>query len=292
MNKLFLGTLTLALLIANSLTQAADLPNEYLKAPQPPPLYSWTGLYLGGNVGYSWGNSQTDLTFRDTAGAGILFGSSTRPNMDGAIGGGQIGYSYQIGNIVWGIESDIQAADQTGNATFICPGAICSPRAPLPPPGPVLATINQRLEWFGTLRGRVGVTAIPTVLLYMTGGLAYGEVDTNGTLSGFSTGGLGCPAAGCPPALPEFLLSTTLGTNDLRVGWTIGAGIEAALWGNWTGKLEYLYIDLGSLSGTGANSAIFPPIATDFNSHICDNIVRVGLNYRWGLENAPVIARY
>jgi outer membrane immunogenic protein len=282
MKKLLLGTFTLALLIATSLGQAADLPGGYRKAPPPapPPLYNWTGFYLGGNVGYSWGNSQTDMTFRDTG--TILFGSSTRFKMDGAVGGGQIGYNYQTGNIVWGIESDVQATDQAGSATFICPGAICSPRPGLAPPGPVLANINQRLEWFGTIRGRVGVTVIPTVLLYVTGGLAYGEVNTNGTLSGFDP----------VPVLPEFVVSTTLGTNDLRTGWTVGAGIETALWGNWAGKVEYLYIDLGSLAGTGANLAITPPIAINFSSHILDNIVRVGLNYRWGPESAPIVARY
>ena len=148
MNKLLIGMLPLVLLITFNLAQGADLPAPYLKAPPQPPLYSWTGIYLGGNVGYGWGNSQTDVTL---AGAGVLFGSNSRFKMDGAIGGGQVGYNYQTGNIVWGVETDLQAADQAGSATFICPGAICSPRVPLPPPGPVIANLNERLEWFGTV---------------------------------------------------------------------------------------------------------------------------------------------
>jgi outer membrane immunogenic protein len=148
----------------------------------------------------------------------------------------------------------------------------------------VIGSLNQKLEWFGTVRSRIGLPVTPTVLAYVTGGLAYGEVNTEGTLSGFTA-----PVCGC------VLLSTPVmaafGSNTTRVGWTIGAGIEASLWENWTAKIEYLYIDLGTIAATGVNQLSFPPIAAVFSAQITDNIVRVGLNYSFN-RTAPIIAKY
>ena len=91
--------------------------------------------------------------------------------MDGVIGGGQIGYNWQVQNWVWGLEADIQASDQKGRRDFLCPIGVCTPGALiLVAPGPAVpVALDQKLEWFGTVRGRVGVLATPQVLFYATG---------------------------------------------------------------------------------------------------------------------------
>jgi outer membrane immunogenic protein len=249
-----------------SAASAADMP-VYLKAP--PPVWSWTGFYLGGNVGYSWGKSDTSVSFFDSV-TGALVGQDSKTfSLNGVIGGGQIGYNWQTGKWVWGLETDIQASGQKGSADFVCASG-CGP-------GPVTETLNQKLDWFGTVRGRLGFTVTPTVLLYGTGGLAYGDIKTDGTISD----------------------PVTFNTSTVKTGWTAGAGIEARISGNWTAKLEYLYMDLGNVSGGTVATPIFvPPCTTVFaarggcnntlnstfsstGSGITDNIVRVGVNYKF-----------
>jgi len=192
-------------------------------------------VYWGDNVGYSWGKSKYDATL---TGVGTV---SYSQNIDGAIGGVQTGYNYQFGAWVWGLETDIQASGEKGGSTLT--GAL-----PL-----TSVTTDDKLQWFGTTRGRLGVLATPNVLFYGTGGAAYGLVKNSATIT----------VAGV----------SAVGTfSDLRAGWTAGGG--------WSAKLEYLYMDLGrteqTFSGFGVGT-----IATQTRS-TTDNIVRVGLNYKWG----------
>ncbi|WP_315838389.1 outer membrane protein [Bradyrhizobium prioriisuperbiae] len=240
---LALGT---ALVAGAGAASAADLPARvYTKAP--PMLvqaYNWTGFYAGVNAGVGFGRSKTDLAVPG------LGDEHSRLGGLGALGGAQIGYNLQtgnflgLGNIVFGVEADIQGADLQDNRTcyyFCAPGAG--------------AAINQKLDWFGTARGRVGIASGP-VFSYFTGGFAYGNVKTTITdLSGLTA--------------PSTFSST-------RTGWTIGSGVEAALGGNWTGKVEYLYVDLGTQSGI--NTAV----PYTYSSEIREHIFRAGLNYRFG----------
>ena len=202
--------------------------------------------------------------------------------------GGQVGYNWQSSNWVFGLEADAQWTGQKGSADFLCAagGAVvvgaaalpgpCLPGSTFLPPGTVGAglSIDQRLEWFGTLRGRLGVLVTPSVLLYGTGGLAFGSVKTDALLASITPAGV--PVAAASSA------STT------HAGWTVGAGIEAHLGGNWTGKAEYLYIDLGTFSSTVALPAAL--IGANISSRITDNIFRVGINYHF--TPGPVVARY
>ncbi|KRR07174.1 hypothetical protein CP49_18910 [Bradyrhizobium valentinum] len=259
---------------ATSAASAADLAaRPYTKAPViAEPIYNWTGFYIGGNVGYSWGRSSDTSTLTNGAGT-VLFTSANRANMDGVIGGGQIGYNWQVQNWVWGLEADIQASDQKGGRDFLCPTAVCTPSAVLlVAPGPAVpVSLDQKLEWFGTVRGRVGVLATPRVLFYATGGLAYGEVRTAETIGAGAFG---------------FSSSTT------KAGYTVGAGVEGVIAGNWTAKLEYLYVDLGRVSGSFVTT--IPALgggvlSSNYSSRVTDNIVRVGLNYKF---SGPVVAKY
>jgi outer membrane immunogenic protein len=247
MKKLFLATTAFVVLAAAS-AGAADMSARPVYAPPAPvPVYSWTGIYWGGNVGYSWGQSKNDRTL---VGFGVT--ATESQDMDGVIGGVQTGYNYQFGAWVLGLEADIQASGQKGGSTFQVPGL---PTATL--------TTDHKLEWFGTARPRLGVLATPNLLLYGTGGVAFGQVKDSYTAT---VAGLG-PVA-------------TATVDDVKAGWTAGAGIEGAFGGGWSAKVEYLYIDLGKLQQT-----VTLPLAgvtATFNSHVTDNIVRVGLNYKWG----------
>jgi outer membrane immunogenic protein len=260
---------------------AADLRPVY-KAPVPvAPVWSWTGFYVGGNAGYSWGRSETDVGYYNTttglpivAPAGSI--TSADFNMDGWVAGVQAGYNWQTGNWVLGVEADFQWTGQDGGADFRCAsvtlGGACLPGLTFLPPG-VTGTslaLSQSLEWFGTFRGRLGYTVAPTVLLYVTGGLAYGEIETSGTLTGASLNGL--------PTVASFSNSTT------KTGWTVGAGVEARIVGNWTGKLEYLYVDLGSVSGSVSGLTAVPlpfAVGATYTSDITDHILRAGVNYKF-----------
>ena len=128
--------------------------------------------------------------------------------------------------------------------------------------------VDQRLEWFGTFRGRGGFLVTPTALLYATGGLAYGSVETGVLLAGFN-------AAGAP-------ISTTFVGESTRVGWTIGGGLEWKFARNWSGKLEYLYMDLGNTSNTVfLTTGPGAGIGANITSRVTDNIFRAGVNYQF-----------
>ena len=233
MKRLLIGISAAASLIATG-ALAADLPaRTYTKAPvYVEPVFDWTGFYIGGNLGYSWGQSRDTSTITNTAGT-VLFTSADKTSLDGIVGGGQIGYNWQMQRMVFSLEADIQGTDEKGSRDFTCPQSTCTPTfgqiAVFPGPA-VPVTLNQKIDWFGTVRGRIGYLADPKLLLYVTGGLAYGEVDFSATIG---------------------LVPTGFGTvSSTHVGYTVGAGIEGVIGGNWTARLEYLYVDLGTVNGS------------------------------------------
>lgn len=267
---------------------AADLAaRPYVKAPpMVEPIWSWTGFYVGGNAGYSWGRSRTDVSYYSTT-TGLPIappaGSITSASFDmnGAIAGGQIGYNWQVNNWLLGLEGDAQWSDEKGRAGYLCAttlaGSPCIPGVTFVPGAAGTAlTIDQKLEWFGTVRGRAGILAAPRWLLYVTGGLAFGEIKTTGTMSGFSF----------PGGLP---VASVGSTSTTRAGWTVGAGVEGKITQNWSAKLEYLYMDLGSFGSGPFTLAPASAIAANVNSKFTDHILRVGINYQFG---GPVVARY
>jgi outer membrane immunogenic protein len=272
-----------------------------LKAPPPAdPIWTWTGWYVGGNVGYSWGRDHGPITLSDPV-AGTLFSVAGNTHLDGVIGGGQIGYNWQIKNWVYGLEADIQASGQRGNTNLVCPGgtatALTGPAglailngtcslghvgdtaAGNVPAFPVTDSLSEKLDWFGTFRGRIGPTVTPKTFAYLTGGLAYGHVNVADTVSGINI--IGAQGVNGSTLVP---VGAGVSTGTIKAGWTIGAGIESVLWGNWTGKIEYLYIDLGTVSGSFATPIITPAgnnLIASYSSHVTDNILRVGLNYQF-----------
>jgi outer membrane immunogenic protein len=231
---------------ASQSASAADLP---LKAPPmvaAPLPWSWTGLYLGGNIGYSWGQAGSVTTLN---GAQVF---SDSLNVDGIIGGGQIGYNWQASNFVFGIEADIQGSGQKGDKSV-------SFLIPVPNAGLALetASFQSKLTDFGTVRGRAGY-AVNQWLLYVTGGWAYGHETLDGTATV-----LGVTA--------PFSYSTN------RSGWTLGGGVEMAINRNWSWKAEYIHLDLGSWNITTV-SALGTSVET---VKFTDDIFRLGVNYRF-----------
>jgi len=271
---------------------AADLPvRTYTKAPvYVDPGYNWSGFYIGGNAGYSWGSAATDGTQTGTQSVSeftaitnvLLLGFpvvtplasvpvSGRANVDGFVGGGQAGYNWQRGTWLFGLEADLQGSDERGSSD-VCLVAGCAT-------GTGLFTANYKLDWFGTARGRIGILPTDRVLLYATGGLAYG---------GFSA---------TAPAIP-------LSWGTTHAGWTVGAGAEAAIDHHWSVKLEYLYMVLGDVGdgSTTATTVVTQPgvpirhttvtttaLTSAFSTRFTDNILRVGINYRF---DPPVVAKY
>jgi len=275
MKKLVL-TIATAIGLISANAYAADMRMP-MKAPPPvaAAAWSWTGFYIGINGGYSWGRSRNDATFV-TAPGGVAIvpgpGSTVGSGFDltGGLAGGQIGYNWQMSNWLIGLEGDGQWASERGSSTFLCAAPVlggCLPGLTFIPPGATgtIGTLSQKIDAFGTFRGRLGWLVTPEVLLYGTGGLAVGDVRTSLALSGFT-------AAGVPVAVSS-------ASNTIRVGWTAGAGIEGMFARNWSAKLEYLYMDLGSVNT--ALSLTPPGIALNTRSRVTDNILRAGINYHF-----------
>jgi len=197
---------------------AADIQRRQVmpaKAPVYVPPYNWTGFYVGINGGGGWGRSDFSAPV-----------SSGAFNTSGGLVGGTLGYNYQIGQAVLGVEGDLDWSNIGGSTT-------CG-----------VTTCETRNHWLSTARGRLGY-AVDRFMPYVTGGAAFGDIKT-------SVAGVG-------------------DTHTTRAGWTVGGGVEAAIAGPWTAKLEYLYVNLGS-AGT-----VVPGADASFHT----NIVRAGLNYRF-----------
>jgi outer membrane immunogenic protein len=269
---------------------AADLP---VKARPPVvAVYNWTGFYVGGNIGYSWGRS--DVTLGDDF-SGLAFATSERLKPSGVIGGVQAGYNWQASrNWVWGVEADFQWSGQKDSVSRSLDFGPESCGETCTISGTAAGRLESKLTWLGTVRGRVGFVAdsMPTVLWYGTGGLAYGRVKTSG-LAGFSasgTNGVNCEGGSCDFTATG---SATFSEAKTKVGWALGAGVEGA-WGNdWTWKVEYLYVDLGTVSGitaltssascTGSCGFFSTPFssAVTYSNKMTDNIVRIGFNRKF-----------
>jgi outer membrane immunogenic protein len=278
-----------ALLIAAPLStaSAADMP---LKAPPPPPapVYSWTGFYVGANGGYGWDHRTVSYSPNDPP-ANFLLTTGLPPpgptsfNSNGGLGGLQAGYNWQL-NPKWllGLEADFDWSGIKGNGISIfqqIPAGVVG--------GPSNIQANQDINWFGTMRARLGFLPANNTLIYATAGLAYGHTSEQLTLNGagFANGpqfGWQCSSGPVPPPLP--VTKCFVGSSSrTETGWTIGGGLEYAPWNNnLTLKVEYLYINLGgdttnlvALSSSPAlPSSITASSRTDFS------VLRGGINWK------------
>ncbi len=190
--------------------QASDLPAHAKTAPvykAPPNLpYNWAGFYLGINGGYNFGQS----SWSDPAAGADSGKFSTK----GGLLGGQVGYNWQVGKTVLGVESDIDWAKVSGTAS----GGVCATDGG--------GQCETKQSWFGTTRARLGYT-FDRFLPYITGGAAYGNVKA---------------------------VQPTGTSSDSKLGWAAGAGLEYGINKNWSAKAEYLHLDLGTATFMGLAS--------------------------------------
>jgi outer membrane immunogenic protein len=242
------------------------------------PVYNWTGFYAGGNAGYGQGVGRISQFGPAFGGLGPV--TSTADSViapKGFAGGIQIGYNWQGGrNWLVGFEADIQGTNQSDKA---CTSLYCIVQTqPGNPTLTVANTAQQQLDWFGTVRGRVGVVN-NNILFYATGGVAFAQVKQT--------------IAENVNAPPTAVFNTVSSTHN-QTGWTAGGGIEAALWGNWTAKAEYLYLDLGTIKTTLDDGGLPAGFIgrLDTTSTVRDHIFRAGVNYRFSGDPGAVVANY
>lgn len=289
MKKTLLSATAISLALASGSAPAADLPP--LNAPMlisSPPLL-WTGFHAGVNAGYEWSNNNIVNVLSTPLFPGyppMLLAEQGSGNVpvksSGFIGGGQIGYTYQFGaRFVVGVEADIQGlAGASGDGTLSRATRL------LTQPIASILTATKSLDYLATVRGRAGFLLTPTLLLYGTGGLAYGGVTTGANLSQFISYIFPFPLT----------ISGISRASNSRVGWTAGGGGEWMFCPNWSAKLEYLYFDLGSVTHATVTSFVIPvfePYQTTrstarYNGHV----IRAGLNYHLNWGAPPVVASY
>jgi outer membrane immunogenic protein len=246
-------------------TAALLLAASQAASAAPPVPYNWTGFYVGAHAGYGWDTESAAIQSSTLVLSG-LFGNGTIPSAlgvdpKGPLGGVQLGYNYQINRIVLGVEADVSLADMQGDVSVTNPG-------PVLPFASYTTSVEQRMRWFGTLRGRLGFAATDNLLIYGTGGLAYGETEFSANIHRSAI-------------LIKFDVPAS--TKDTRTGWTIGGGVEWALARNWSVKGEYLYYDLGDTTITG-NVTLFGIVTAataNYSFATRGNIARIGINYRF-----------
>lgn len=274
MNRKILLASVGALALSGSAALAADLPS---RAPPPvylppAPIFTWTGIYVGGQIGYGWTSGNNHFNgFDPNFGGGTFLATSIGGQPNGVIGGANVGYNYQINQWVLGLEGDVNGTSISNTAVAgFADGTSLS------------AHTNSDIQ--GSIRGKVGI-AWDRALIYATGGVAFGgfNTDVNFANNGFGNGG--------------FPFFGTVNRSTTRVGWTVGGGVQYAVTNNWSVFAEYRYTNWGSINpGPFGGAALGPAIGPAFfngSRTINQNQVQVGFDYKFDLwAPPPVVAKY
>ena len=269
MKRVLLAGAALVALAAMQPALAADAP--YWAPPSAAAPFSWNGFYIGASVGGGWQFAQpVELLTDSILLAPNNFGQATAASR-GTIGdigargwfaGGQAGYNWQYGSS-WlvGLEADLQYSRISHSIT----GIFTNPSGTVP----ISGSANFNMDWFGTVRGRFGMTA-ESWLVYATGGLAYGHISYD--LSAIEiAGGSRAP-----------LYQSALSASDTRFGYVVGAGIEYAFTPNLTMRGEYQYINLGTIGAAAPVTPVGVPseTATLKSINAVFQTIRLGLNWK------------
>ena len=261
-------------MMAAASAHAADLaPRPYTKAPEAPLVESWTGFYLGAELGGRWSNTTwTSTGLEDPVAAfenvRLPQGNPASFNAATVRAGGYAGYNWQVaptwvvgleGDIAWGNSSKTSAGIPGSWFAFSTPATIA------------LDSSNVREGWDGTIRGRLGFLITPSVMLFGTGGVAFQDVSVT---------------ANCSRNGPWCVLNRSESFNHVMTGWTVGGGIEGKVASGWLARLEYRYADFGSLSHEFFPKTIDSVFMTE---SMRTQTVSVGIAHQFG---APVVAKY
>ena len=297
MKKLAIAAVAGSALLTGILTaSAADMAVKAAPIPMAPAAFSWTGFYIGANVGGAWtpnsGGSDFGPLFPPfivlppavaipTVIPGQLASLVGDGRRSGVIGGGQIGYNWQVNQFVLGVEADAVGTGLRGS-TASASRTIGAPIFAVPVTQTVTVDFGH-VEWMASFRGRAGF-AVNQALFYVTGGGAVAEFGGSRTTL-VNGPGISVPAAGTYVA--------TNGGSTTRWGWTVGGGIEWAFNQNWSVAGEYRYTDFGNRgstfdipSGLAAAPIFFTGTAS---SRLTVEQATFRLNYRFG---GPIVARY
>lgn len=242
-------------ILTAAIASSAFLLNGANAAERVAPIHDWTGYYAGVNGGYRWGKT-TELggsdnmisSFLEPLGARTLGG-----NPKGFVGGAQLGFNKQSGNLVYGLEIDLDGGDlSTSDSKSRVLGILRT------------ASASQKLGWFGTLRGRLGYTPVDRLLIFATAGLAAGRAEVSGSMLSNN-----CIAGTCVSG----------SSSVTKTGWAIGGGLEYAVTKNWSAKLEYLYFDLGHAGFAQVGNSVINPLAGE--AALRSSVARAGINYKF-----------
>jgi len=272
-----------ALAIGTVTASAADIAPRYTKAPvaAPVPVATWTGCYVGANLGWVGGD---DNLFTHPGPPSAFFGQNFNPSPNahsytphdsGVTGGGQIGCNYQTGSWVFGVEGDINASSLRERSFATYPDIIQTLPAATTWSAHTEA-VSKDMDWYSTIRGRLGFAVTPAWMIYATGGVAFAHFNTALDYASLTAG---------------FHL---VGANSTtRTGWAAGAGTEWMFSPNWSVKAEYLFLDFGTTGLVAPNIAGGPgdPRTWIMDTRLREHIARVGINYKFGW-GGPVVAKY
>jgi len=262
MKKALLAGVACIVIMAVASANAADLGRPVYTVPPPILPFTWTGCYIGGNIGWGRGGDTVSApNLAATTGVPELSGvslPSVTGDTKGVLGGGQVGCNYQFApNWLIGIEGDGEAANIKGDVTDSV--SFTNPLTGLPET--VTGTANAQTDWLASVTGRLGWTW-DRVMLYAKGGGAW----------------VGNKYSADLPAFNEHVQ-----TSVTQPGWTVGGGVEWAFWDHWSAKVEYDYYNFStanlSLPGTIAGiSEVVPGV----NVKQTIQTVKFGINYRFG----------
>jgi outer membrane immunogenic protein len=269
--KLLLASVA-GLAFTGSAAFAADLPS---RAPPPVylppvPIFTWTGIYIGGQIGYAWASGNNNFTGFDPffGPAGTFLSTSAGGTPSGVIGGANVGYNYQINQWVLGLEGSVDGTSLSNTAVVAFPDGTS-------------LTAHTKADIQGSIRGRLGV-AWARALIYATGGVAFGGFNTDVSLVN----------SGAVIGVPFFANGNV---SNTRVGWTVGGGIQYAITNNWSVRAEYRYTNWGNLRDGSLSPVVAgaPGFFFNGNRHLNQNQVQVGFDYKFDLyAPAPVVAKY
>jgi outer membrane immunogenic protein len=246
---------------------AADL------TPLPVPAFTWAGAYIGGQAGYAWAPGANRISGVDPY-SGIAFASSIGQTLSGVIGGANVGYNLQFNQWVIGVEGSVDGTSLTNTAGLAFPDGTS-------------LTAHTGIPVQGSIRGRLGF-AWDRFLIYATGGVAFGEFNSQ-----YNYGGFGL-AVGRTRLAPFFGSSYF---SETQAGWTAGGGVQYAITPNWSVRAEYRYTDWGSFNELLFGSTAFPKGFRNFgyygDRHLQQNQVQVGFDCKFDLWTiAPAAAKY